>query len=61
MIIKKEITATLENLDGVVLELAEEVKKGYTIKGITLNDGAIHWDTRESKFIVKMERAVGPD
>lgn len=28
MIIKKEITATLENLDGVVLELAEEVKKG---------------------------------
>ena len=61
MIIKKEITATLENLDGVVLELAEEVKKGYTIKGITLNDGAIRCDTREPKFIVKMKRAVGPD
>ena len=61
MIIKKEITATLENLDGVVLELAEEVKKGYTIKSITLNDGAIQRDTRGPKFIVKMERAVGPD
>lgn len=59
MIIKKTVTFTQDNVDAAVVELAEEIKKGFSITAMQTDSPGISSDFRR-EITVCLERRPAP-
>lgn len=59
MITKKTITFTWDDVDEVVLDIAEEIKKGFTLSNIKADPPSVMLGSRR-EYTVELERRPDP-